>query len=49
MDQKGVKMNHLWIKQVSGIIFILKIIFFINFTHFNNLSAANTIYQKLRV
>jgi hypothetical protein len=30
MDQKGVKMNYLWIKQVSGIIFILEIIFNIN-------------------
>jgi hypothetical protein len=44
MDQKGVKMNYLWNKQVSWIIFILKIIFFINFTHFINLWDAATIF-----
>jgi hypothetical protein len=36
-------MNYLWIKQISGIIFVLKIIFFINFTHFINLWAATII------
>jgi hypothetical protein len=30
MDLIVVKMNYLWIKQVSGIIFILKTIFYIN-------------------
>jgi hypothetical protein len=30
MDQTGVKINFLWFKQVSAIIFILKSIFFIN-------------------
>jgi hypothetical protein len=30
MYQIVVKMNYLWIKQVSGIIFILKTIFYIN-------------------
>jgi hypothetical protein len=43
IDQKGDKMNYLWIKQISGIIFVLKIIFFINFTHFINLWAATII------
>jgi hypothetical protein len=48
MYQKGVKMNYLWIKQVSGIIFIRKIIFFINCTHFINLWVVTTIFQKLK-
>jgi hypothetical protein len=30
MDQKGIKMNYLWIKQVSGIISILENIFWSN-------------------
>jgi hypothetical protein len=35
MDQKGVKMNFIWIKQVSSFIFILKIIFSICFSDFS--------------
>jgi hypothetical protein len=27
MDQKGVKMSLIWIKQVYGIVFVLRIIF----------------------
>jgi hypothetical protein len=30
MDQKELKMNYLWIKQISEIIFIQEIIFWIN-------------------
>jgi hypothetical protein len=33
-NKKDLKMNYLGIKQGSGIIFILEIPFFINFTHF---------------
>jgi hypothetical protein len=49
MDQKEVKMNYLWIKQVSRIIFILKTIFYINILILFNHWAAATILEKLRV
>jgi hypothetical protein len=42
-NKKDLKMNYLGIKQGSGIIFILEILFFINFTHFISLWAAATI------
>jgi hypothetical protein len=42
-NKKDLKMNYLGIKQGSGIIFILEILFCINFTHFISLWAAATI------
>jgi hypothetical protein len=36
MDSEGAKMNFLGIKQDSGIIFILKTIFYINLYDFSN-------------
>jgi hypothetical protein len=44
MDQKGVEMSYLWIKQVSGIIFILENIFYINLLHLFHPWTVGTIY-----
>jgi hypothetical protein len=49
MDQFGVKMIKLWIKQVSGIIFILKIIFYYNLPSFLNPWIAHINSGKPRV
>jgi hypothetical protein len=48
MDQNRVKMNYLWIKQVSGIDFILKIILFIKFTHFISTLSYGHYFPKAR-
>jgi hypothetical protein len=49
MDQKGIKMNYLWIKQVSGIISILENIFWSNLLILFNLWAARINSIKLGV
>jgi hypothetical protein len=45
MDQKRVKMSYLWIKQVSGIIFILENFFYINLLNLFHPWTAGTIYH----
>jgi hypothetical protein len=49
MDQKGIKMNYLWIKQVSGIISILENIFWSNLLILFNLWAVGINSRKLEV
>jgi hypothetical protein len=49
MDQKGIKMNYLWIKQVCGIISILENIFWSNLLILFNLWAASINSRKLGV
>jgi hypothetical protein len=48
MDQKGLRMDFLWIKQDSGIIFILKIIFYINLSDLLGSWTARMISEKFR-
>jgi hypothetical protein len=49
MDQKEVKMDLIWIKQVSRFIFVLKILFWIILSLLFNTWAADTISRKHRV
>ena len=43
MDQKEIEMNYLWIKQVSGIIYILENIFWSNLLILFNLWAVGPV------
>jgi hypothetical protein len=49
MDQKGVKMDFLWIKQDFGIIFIIKNIFYINLPNLLGFWTARIIFEKFMV
>jgi hypothetical protein len=46
MDQKWIKINFIWIKQDSGIIFILKIIFYINLSDLLDSRTVHMISEK---
>jgi hypothetical protein len=47
MEQNKVKMIYLWIKQVSGIIFILEIIFWFNSDFFLVILDCGHKYQEV--
>jgi hypothetical protein len=49
MDQKGVKIDFLWIKQDSRIIFTLKNIFYINLPNLLGFWIARIIFEKFKV
>jgi hypothetical protein len=48
MDQKGGEINFLWIKQVPGIIFVLKINFYIHLSDLVSVWTAHDISKKVR-
>jgi hypothetical protein len=49
MGQKGIKMNYLWIKQISGINFTLQIIFELILLKHQIQWTADTILKKYMV
>jgi hypothetical protein len=49
MDQKGIKMDFLWIKQVPELFLYYKIIFYINLSNLLGFWAARIISKKFKV
>jgi hypothetical protein len=49
VDKKGVKMSLIWIKQVYGIVFVLRIILNVISLFPNSPCTADTISRKVRV